>query len=106
MAPNNGGVWKSDNFRRLGPDLGWHQCAHRRRYRSVLYGVRARRIARDAVRAARYARTNGELTRLLDVVQGADAAPTVAAEQTANGILEALATGRIGAVELNHADEP
>jgi hypothetical protein len=66
----------------------------------------AAKTQQDTAAAARYGKLNGELARLLDFVEGADAAPTVTAEATVAKLLHGIALGGRIPLELRGEDEP
>ena len=73
--------------------------------RTHALGVAARTHG-DAKAAGRYEKLNGQLGRLLDLVESADADPTLAAQSTVAQLLHGVAaSGRIP-IELSGEDEP
>jgi hypothetical protein len=63
--------------------------------------------ARGDVKAkARFTKLNGQLGRLLDLVESADAEPTVTAEATVARLLHGVAAGGRIPLELSGEDEP
>ncbi len=61
---------------------------------------------KDAAAVKRYSRINAALAQLLDVVDGADAAPTVQAESSVAQLLHSLAFGGRSSVNISGEDEP
>ncbi len=76
--------------------------AMRRTYDLALR-ARARSDSRDA---KRYERLNGTLARMLDVIEGADAAPTATTEATTAALLRDAASGTNPAFNMRGEDEP
>jgi len=73
--------------------------------RTHALGVAARTHG-DAKAAGRYEKLNGQLGRLLDLVESADAEPTLTAQSTVAKLLHGVAaSGRIP-IELSGEDEP
>jgi len=61
---------------------------------------------KDAAAAARYARLNGSLARMLDIVDGVDAPPSAATRATVTGLLSGLTAGGQTRIDLRVEDEP
>jgi photosystem II stability/assembly factor-like uncharacterized protein len=61
---------------------------------------------KDTKEAARFERLNGELGRMLEIVEAADAAPTVAMERTVGGLVAGVSPGGRTPPELRGEDEP
>jgi hypothetical protein len=73
--------------------------------RTYALALRARSRS-DASGASRYERLNGALARMLDVIEGADAAPTAATETTTTALLRDAASGAKAALDMRGEDEP
>jgi hypothetical protein len=76
--------------------------AMRRTY-DLAQRARSRNNARDATR---YERLNGALASMLDVIEGADAAPTATTEATTAALLRDAASGAKAALDMRGKDEP
>jgi photosystem II stability/assembly factor-like uncharacterized protein len=61
---------------------------------------------KDAKAATRYARLNGSLGRMLDIIDGVDAEPSLAAQKAAADLLDGLSAGGQTRLDLGGEDEP
>jgi len=73
--------------------------------RTYALALRARSRS-DETGAKRYERLNGALARMLDVIEGADAAPTATTEATTAALLRDAASGSKPGFDMRGEDEP
>ena len=66
----------------------------------------AAKARKDNAAAGRYARLNASLGRLLEIVDGVDAAPSHAARSTVDDLLKGLTAGGQTHIDLREVDEP
>ncbi len=66
----------------------------------------AAKARKDGKTAARYARVNGSLGRMLDLIDGVDALPSVAARATVEQLLKSVTAQGVTAPDLRDVDEP